>query len=185
MMLLTGVLLASVGTASAVQDVFISRARVPESTSKVLAEIRESEQRRIPLEAALKARARYPLGAALPVTLTITNLFDPPLLMNSRLLVNHRKLQGEISFSVTDPEGKRCEFQRLISPLTVTNEDFVLLARGMSIQRTVDLADFFNMRKKGIYKVQAIYHNDMNVLIDGQRSWMGQITSDINEIELR
>jgi hypothetical protein len=163
----------------------VSRGRAPDSTTTILSEMRDSERRRIPLEVALKARTHYPLGDPIPVTITITNLFDPPLLLNGRLLVNHRRLPGEVSFSITDPDGKRCDFQRLVSPMAVTNEEFVLLARGMSIQRTVDLADFFAMRKKGVYKVQAYYHNEMDLIVNGSRAWMGQVVSDVNEVSLQ
>ncbi len=145
-LLIVGGLLAS--PAWAVDDIFISHGRSPDSTAKVLSEIHEADQRRIPIEAAIKARSQYKIGNPIPLTVTISNLFDPPLLINGRLLVNHRLLPGELSFSIVDPQGKKCEFNRLISPMDLKSEDFVLLSRGMSVQRTVDLADFFRMEKK-------------------------------------
>ena len=164
---------------------FISQGRTADPTAKVLSEIREAERRRIPIDAAIKARSRYQLSEPLAVTITVTNLFDAPLLVNSRLLVNHRLLPGELSFSVVDPEGKRCEFQRLVSPFSLADDDFLLLARGMSVQRTVDLADFFTMRKKGIYKVQVSYRNSIDQIVNGHHSWMGSASSDVTEIELQ
>jgi len=79
-----------------------------------------------------KARSRSPI--LLPFILTATAI-------NGRMLVNHRRLPGELSFLITIPR-EACEIQRLVSPIEVREEDFVLLERGMSIQRTVDLAGF-------------------------------------------
>jgi hypothetical protein len=168
-----------------VEDVFISHGQMPDSNQKIMAEIREDEKRSMPLEVSIKARSSYALSDSIGVTVTVTNLFDPPLLLNSRLLVNHPRLPGELSFVIIDPNGKRCEFQRLVSPIAVRDEDFVSLGRGMSIQRTVDLADFFAMRKRGVYKVRAYYHNSEDYIVDGAHSWMGTLTSDPTEIELK
>lgn len=177
--------LLTVPFAYAMDDVMLSQGRAPDSTRKIMTELREAEQRKVPLEVAIKARARYGVNESVPVTITVTNLFDPPLLLNSRMLVNHRLLAGEIAFLITDPAGKRCEFQRLVSPRPVADEDFVLLARGMSIQRTVDLADYFNLSRKGTYKVQALYRNQYDQMMNGTRAWLGIVPSDVTEIEIR
>lgn len=165
-------------------DLYVSRGRSPDPTAKILAEIRESERRRIPIEVAVTTRQAYK-GAGIPVTITITNLFDNPLLLNSRMLVNHRLLPGELSFTVIGPDGRKCEFQRLVAALELTDADFVLLARGMSIQRTIDLADFFKMSRRGTYKVQAFYRNETDHLINGRKAWMGIAYSDLTEFNIR
>ena len=177
--------LLAVSGARAMDDVMLSQGRAPDSSAKIMSELRDSERRKIPLEVAITARAHYPLNDAVPITITVTNLFDPPLLLNNRMLVNHRLLPGEISFIVVDPHGKRCDFQRLVSPGAVTNDDFLLLARGMSMQRTVDLADYFSLSTKGVYKVQAFYRNESGQLINGTRAWLGIAPSEVTEIEIQ
>jgi hypothetical protein len=164
---------------------FISRGRQPDSTAKILAEIREAEQRKIPLEAALKVRNHYAAGRPVDITITVTNLFDTPQLLNCRMLVNHKRLPGEISFTVTGPDGKRRDFQRLVSALELRDQDFQLLARGMCIQRSVDLADFFDMHKKGTYKVQVFYRNNIDQIVGGKHAWMGIVSSEVTDVELQ
>ena len=75
-------------------DPWLSTGRQADPTAKTLSEIRASEKRRIPLEVLLKASENYSVGDAVNVTIIVTNLFDTPLLMNSRMLVNHPLLQG-------------------------------------------------------------------------------------------
>jgi hypothetical protein len=172
-------------SAMAVEDVFVSHGRLPDSNQKIMSEIRDDEKRRIPLDVALKARREYAFSDPVAITVTVTNLFDPPLLLNSRLLVNHRLLPGELSFLITDPDGKRCEIQRLVSAMDIRDEDFVSVPRGMSIQRTIDLGDFFQMRKKGTYNVRVIYHNSVDQTADGRRAWVGALASEATDIELK
>lgn len=171
--------------APAMDDVMMSQGRAPDSTAKILSEIREADRRKLPLEVAMTARASYSVNASVPITITVTNLFDAPLLLNSRMLVNHRLLPGEISFLIIGPNGKRIEFQRLVSPRPVGDEDFLLLARGMSMQRTVDLADYFDLGRRGTYKVQAFYRNESGQLVNGTRAWLGIVPSEVTEIEIR
>src|SRR5258705_9495988 len=84
--------------AAAVADPYLSSGRQADPTAKALSEIRAAEKRRIPMDVTLKAFAEYPVGQPVLVSVMITNLFDAPLLLNSRMLVNHPKLQGELSF---------------------------------------------------------------------------------------
>jgi hypothetical protein len=162
----------------------LSAGRTPDPTAKTLSELRAAERRRIPLEVLLKTASRHDGGGPVEVTIIITNLFDAPLLMNSRMLVNHPRLQGELSFRITDPSGNRVEIQRLITPLSVRDEDFVTLTRGESMQRTVDLADLFGMTQKGVYKVQVCYHNEIDYRGQFLRAWKGTVWSEPVEIQI-
>ena len=130
-------------------DPWISTGRQPDPTAKTLSDLRAAEKRRIPIDVQLKSSDSYPAGGSVDVTVIITNLFDKPLVMNSRMLVNHPLLQGELSFRIVDSHGKKVEIQRLITPLSVRDRDFVTLSRGESMQRSVDLADLFGMTRKG------------------------------------
>ena len=170
------------GTAAV--DPMLSTGRAPDPTAKTLAEIREAEQRRIPLEVMIKASDHYPAGGPVDVTVIVTNLFDEPLLMNSRMLVNHARLQGEISFHITDASGKRAEIRRFVTPLSIRDNDFVLLSHGESIQRTVDLADLFGIMQKGTYKIQASYHNEVYHSNASGHAWKGYVISDPIELTL-
>lgn len=162
----------------------LSTGRKPDPTAKTLSEIRAAERRRIPLEVQLKTAPTYPSSGPIEVTIIITNLFDAPLVMNSRMLVNHPRLQGEISFRILGPGGKKIEITRLITPLTIRDSDFVTLERGQSFQRAVDLADLFNITRKGAYKVQVSYHNDVDRVVGSQHAWKGVLWSDPIEFRL-
>jgi hypothetical protein len=155
-----------------------------DSTTNTLAEIRASEKRHIPLDVMLKASDHYTSGRPVIVTVLITNLFDLPVLLNSRMLVNHPLLQGEVSFYIIDPSGQRQEIKRLITPLSVRDNDFVILNRGQSIQRSVDLADLYGIDKKGHYKLLVSYHNEVDRSVDSNRAWTGIVWSDPIEIRL-
>lgn len=181
-----GVVLLSIGAAGAFADVdpMISTGRQADPTAKTLSEIRAAEHRRIPLDVQLKTSARYSAGGPVEVTIMITNLFEAPLVMNSRMLVNHPLLQGEVSFWIVGPNRKKMEIRRLITPLSLRGQDFIVLARGQSMQRAVDLADLYGIDRKGAYKIQACYHNDVDHVGNAQHAWKGAVWSEPVEFRL-
>src|SRR5262245_13131328 len=77
-----------------------------DSTVEAVSDIRAAEQRKIPLEIMLKASESYHGGDAVDVTIIITNLFNDPLIINRRMLVNHPRLKGEVSFRILGPDGR-------------------------------------------------------------------------------
>jgi hypothetical protein len=183
-LLLTASLLAVKPLGAMEGDAWLSKGRQPDSSAKTISEIRAAEMRRIPLDVMLKTSDHYSAGGPVVMTILITNLFDAPLLMNSRMLVNHLLLQGEISFRITGPDGRKVEIKRLITPLSLRENDFVTLTRGQSFQRTVDLSDLYGISQKGIYKVQVSYHNEIDHTVGSQRVWKGIVWSDPIEIQL-
>jgi hypothetical protein len=170
---------------SATADPWLSTGRQADPTAKTLSDIRAAERRRIPLEVMLRASDRYPTGGPVDVTIVVTNLFDAPLIMNSRMLVNHPLLQGEISFRIIAPNGKVVNIRRLITPLSLRDQDFVTLSRGESMQREVDLTDLYGITQRGIYKIQACYHNEIDHVGEGRHSWKGAVWSEPTEIRLQ
>src|SRR4029077_3152745 len=152
--------------------------------AKTVAEIRASEQRRNPLEGYVKTSENYAAGGPVEVTIIVTNLFDKPLMMNSRMLVNHPRLEGELSFRITDPSGQREEIKRFVTPLSLRDQDFVTLTRGESMQRTVDLADLFGISLKGSYSVQVCYHNEIDYTVQSRKAWKGLVWSEPVEVKL-
>jgi len=170
--------------ASVEADPYLSTGRQSDSTANTLSEIRAAERRRIPLEVFLKAAGHYRAGGPVDVTVIITNLFDDPLLMNSRMLVNHPLLKGEVSFRIIGPDGKKVEIQRLITPLSLKDDDFEALTRGQSMQRSVDLSDLFGVKQKGIYKIRVSYHNEVDYVSGTQRAWKGIVWSEPADIRL-
>jgi hypothetical protein len=165
-------------------DPWLSSGRQPDPTAKTLSDIRAAERRRIPLEVFLKAANHYRTTGPVEVTVIVTNLFDAPLLMNSRMLVNHPLLKGEVSFRIIGPDGKKIEIQRLITPLSLRDDDFEVLTRGQSMQRSIDLGDLFGLKQKGIYKVQVSYHNEVDHIAGSQRAWKGIVWSEPVDIQL-
>ncbi len=157
----------------------------PDPTAKTLSELRAAERRKIPLDVYLKTSNHYQAGDSVEVTVTVTNLFRKPLLMNSRMLVNHPLLQGELHFDIKDESGNPVNLETPVTPLTVKDEDLVILDKGESIQRTVDLADLFGMSRKGSYVIQACYHNEMDGMTEGERTWKGRVWSEPVHIELQ
>src|SRR5262249_36889671 len=147
-------------------------------------EIKDAERRRIPLEIYIKAGEHYTVGGPVEVTVIVTNLFDKPLLMNSRMLVNHPRLEGEMSFRITDASGHRMEIKRLVTPLSLREQDFVTLTRGESMQRTVDLADLFALAARGSYSVQVAYHNEADYTVGDRKAWKGFVWSEAVQIRL-
>ncbi len=166
------------------EEAVLSSGRQADPTAKTLSDIRAAEQRRIPLEVLLKTSNHYDAAGPVEVTIIITNLFDAPLVMNSRMLVNHPLLQGELSFRIIGPDGKKIDIQRLITPLSIRDHDFVTLARGQSMQRDVDLADLFGISRKGLYKVRVCYHNDVDY-VGNRHAWKGVVWSEPVDITLQ
>jgi len=162
----------------------ISTGRSPDSTAKTVSEIRAAERRRIPLEVYIKASENYTIGSPVEVTVIVTNLFDNPLLMNSRLLVNHPRLEGELSFRILGPASQKEEIKRFVTPLSLRDRDFVTLTRGESMQRTIDLADLFGIGLKGSYRIQVSYHNEIDYTIQDRKAWKGLVWSDPIELKL-
>lgn len=169
---------------SSVGDPWLSSGRAEDSTEKRISDIHDAERRQIPLDVSLQASNNYSRKGPVEVTVIVTNLFDKPLLLNRRMLVNHARLPGEIVFAVLGPDGKPCEFQRLVTPMSVHDDDFVVLPKGQSVQRTLDLADLFSLKKKGIYKVRVMYHNELDQPMGSLRAWKGAVASDPVDIKL-
>ncbi len=176
------VLSGSLSVAS--QDPNISNGRSEDTTRQLLAEIRESERRLVPLEVSLKTSSGYGAGDPVSVTVILTNLFDAPVLINRRLLVNHPSLPGEVVFQIFGPDGKKCEIERAITPMSVHADDFVVLPKGQSVQRTVDLADLYPLKKKGVYKVKVSYHNELDQPVGSLRAWKGVISSGAVDVTI-
>jgi hypothetical protein len=163
---------------------YLSAGRSADPTAITLSDLRAAEKRLIPLDIQLKASSRYSSGRPVGITVILTNLFEAPLVMNGRMLVNHPLLQGEVSFRIIGPGGAKIEIRRLITPLSLRDDDFVVLNRGQSIQRSVDLADLFGVSQKGVYQVQVSYHNEIDHLLGPRRAWKGIVWSEPVEIRL-
>ena len=58
------------------------------------------------------------------------------------------------------------------------------LARGQSMQRTVDLADLFGMSTKGTYTIRVAYHNEVDHIGSTAHAWKGVVWSEPIEIRL-
>ncbi len=166
-------------------DAYRSQGRGVDPTAKTLREIRQAERRRIPIEVALKTSRAYAWHTPIEVTIIVTNLFEKPLLINRRMLINHPRLPGEVSFQIIGPSGQRCEIGRLVTPMALRDDDFAVLPRGMSIQRTIDLSDFYKLDQKGPYNVVAFYRNDVDGAKKALTAWKGVVASTPVEITLQ
>lgn len=166
-------------------EAMASAGRAADPMAKTLAEFREADKRLIPVALELKVETAYASGDSIPVTVILSNLFEKPLAVNKRLLVNHPRLTGELFFSIKGPDGKKYEIQRLVTPMSVHADDFAVLTRGQSVQRTVDLADLYALSKKGTYSIAVTYHNEVDQNVGNKRVWRGLITSEPTEISIQ
>jgi hypothetical protein len=162
----------------------LSTGRAPDPTNKTVAELRDAERRLIPLDVNLQASEEYSLSQPIEVTVSLTNLFDAPILLNRRMLVNHPLMPGEVYFRIEGPDGKFLKIQHLATPFPVRDDDFVVLARGHSVQRSINLADLYPLKKKGLYNIRVYYHNEVDKPLGAQRAWHGAIVSTPIQIKV-
>ncbi len=136
-------------------------------------------------EITLRTAEDYFAGGPVEVTVMLENVSFTPLLLNTRFQVNHPNLKGDVYFDIKGPKGTKIQFQRLVTPRDTNDDQFQLVPRGRSIERTIDLADFYGLTEKGEYEVRVIYRNMEHRILEGNAAWMGVVVSDASRIRIQ
>lgn len=149
------------------------------------AENQEKTMAGAPLKVVVETADSYRAGDAVPVKVVVTSISEDPVLVNARLLTNFEISEGELYFRIQDTQGKAYDFQALISPRDVNDQDFVLLDRGKSVEKSVDLRASYALKQPGSYQVAATYRNEYDWSSDGHKAWQGEVGSQPVTVRLQ
>jgi len=130
------------------------------------------------LRVSLTAPPSDPADDSLPVKVVVTNASVTPLLLNSRLLVNHRVSRGELYFSIEDADGQSYQLQGFGKPRALGEADFVVVPSGQSIEAAITLGDRYGLKRPGTYRVSVTYRNDQEWVKGDLTAWRGEAHSD-------
>ena len=125
-------------------------------------------------------RETYQSGDAIPVMLVLTNLGHENLLVNSRMAPNHPHApdsQRDIVFVITSPSGQKMQLNKFINMRAPKEDDFIILAAGETVERSINLEQIFSFVETGEYSIQAIYQNKADPGTD-ESAWKGEISSE-------
>jgi len=125
-------------------------------------------------------RETFQSADAIPVTLVLTNHGHESLLVNNRMAPNHPHApdpQRDIVFVITAPSGQEMQLNKFINVRTPKEDDFMVLAAGETVKRTIYLEQILSFVETGEYSIQAIYQNAADPGT-GESAWKGQISSE-------
>ena len=103
----------------------------------------------------------------------LSNATDQPYLVNRRMLLNNVGAPGELWLDVDGPEGYRNTRGFRVRAGQASNEFFVTLAPGESVQQSWDLGDYESLHVPGDYTVTLTYHNKDPKAPDGRLMQIG------------
>ena len=118
-----------------------------------------------------------------PITglVRLRNMDGEPATVNGRLALNTPYApQGmrEIAFRLTDPSGTPLEFQAKVNVGAPRDNHFKTLGPGEALERSYDLAQYYDFGQPGTYSVQAVYQNLSEPEAGhGPAVWQGEIES--------
>lgn len=139
-----------------------------------------------PLGVNIRTASTQLAEAPIKATVEIKNLSGKPLLVNRRLLLNHRISEGELFFDIENQSGSKYDLQALIDPRDLGPDDFVLLPADQALMKTIDLTDRYGIRKRGHYRLIVTYRNQTAWRSEsGIEAWTGTVQSSPIEIEIR
>ena len=85
--------------------------------------------------------------------------------------------QRDIVFVITAPSGLEMQLNKFINVRTPKEDDFMVLAAGETVERTIYLEQILNFVETGEYSIQAIYQSAADPGT-GESAWNGQISSE-------
>jgi hypothetical protein len=135
------------------------------------------------LVVSLKARAHYSSKPVI-VTVMLSNQSQEPLLINNRMLFNQYPRAGEIAFQIEGPHKAPYPLTKAVMPRDILDTDLTVLPPGQTMEQSADLTDMYALHKRGPYKVQVIYYNNIALEKDGLSTWRGTIASEPVELVL-
>lgn len=105
-------------------------------------------------------KAEVPQGDPAELTVVLRNTGDRPLWVNKRLLVNSPFVPEpyrDVWMAVTGPDGQERRFECKIRVGRPQAADYVALAPGQELERTVDMAKCHDLKALGAYRASATY----------------------------
>jgi len=124
-------------------------------------------------------------GSSLDAKVVLRNVSAAPVLVNGRLLVNSQLFPGELFFAIESENGRKFDLQVLLRTRPLTQQDFVVLDAGRSIEKTVSLKNDYGVDEPGIYTLSVTYRNEQEWSRDGQSAWVGEVSSEPVHLQLR
>ena len=106
---------------------------------------------------------------------SLSNPTDKPQVVDRRMLVNHVNAPGEIWLDVDGPEGYRNMRGFRVRVGEASDEFFITLAPGESVEQSWDLDDYHSLHVPGDYDVTLTYHNEDDKAPDGRPMAIGKV----------
>jgi hypothetical protein len=139
-----------------------------------------AEPRKLVLEIALDKKKSKPTEP-LELTLTLKSTGSAPVLVNSRLALNHRDAPDamrEIVLDVNGPDGKPRAFQVKLKIGSASANQVRELKPSESIQSKYGLDKYFDLAAKGDYTVTGFYSSAPLADTQGRPVWTESVTSE-------
>jgi hypothetical protein len=97
---------------------------------------------------------------SVPLRVTLVNVSTQPVRVNARLAVNDQgepQAFREVTIAIRTPSGRPAAFRLDIKIRAAAEKDFVTLAPGRSISKTIDLHRYYALVEPGTYEARATY----------------------------
>ena len=106
---------------------------------------------------------------------TLSNPTQDTIIVNSRLLINHRYSSGEIWLELEGPKGYQNSVGFRVRPGRTPEEFYVPLALDQIIEQSWILNDYYSLDMAGEYKLKVIYHNECDRTPNGLPMSLGKV----------
>ncbi len=126
-------------------------------------------------------KAQFAAGEPITGRITLRNAGSDAVKVNGRLALNTPyapEEMREIAFALSDPSGAPLDFQAKVNIGAPRDNQFKTLAPGEAIERSYNLAAYYDLAKPGTYAVQAVYQNQSEPeSANGTNVWKGEVKS--------
>ena len=116
-----------------------------------------------------------PVGVPTMMEAELSNPTDDQQLVNRRMLINHVDAPGEMWLEVDGPESYRNMRGFRVRVGEASNEFFITLAPGESVDESWSLDDYHSLHVPGDYKITLTYHNEDDKAPDGRPMTIGKV----------
>lgn len=127
------------------------------------------------------------VGALPELTARLINDGGEVLLVNSRMLLapgGSPDYRREMVIDIEGPPDSINLRRRHVHAKAAQRGDFVRLLPGEYLYSIYELGEHFAYQEPGRYRVSAVYYNATDLVVDGIRSWKGEIRSNEASFEI-
>lgn len=157
-------------------NVFLSPVETPRPSVSPALESRDQDLPAMPMILTVKITpVEGPAGVPTMIEASLSNPTDKPQLVNRRMLLNHVGAPGEIWLDVDGPEGYQNMRGFRVRAGEASNEFFITLAPGESVDQSWSLDDYHSLHLPGDYKVTLTYHIEDDKAPDGRPVTIGKV----------